>query len=108
MPSFLASPQKTLQLSQNSAARLLTRTTEPLPVTFRTDVKVLLVTYKARNGLGPSYIANSLVNLLSLRTLRSSAAGLLEIPATERKLEDSSLNIFKIKLQTYFLTLAFN
>src|SRR4029434_10045736 len=86
MQSLLASQknQLRLQLIQNSAARLLTRTKRRehispvlaalhwLPVTFRIDFKVLLLIYKALNGLGPSYIENSLVKYLPSRTLRSS------------------------------------
>src|SRR4029434_9433744 len=37
------------------------------------------------NGLGPSYIANSLVKYLPSRTLRSSNAGLLEVPSKIRE-----------------------
>ena len=97
-----------------------------LPVTFRIDFKVLLLIYKALNGLGPSYIANSLVKYLPSRTLRSSNAGLLEVPSNSRKkigdaafvnyapklwnilpIFISSLNIFKRKLKTHLFTLAF-
>lgn len=43
--------------------------------------------YKYRNSLRPSYIAKSLVQNLSLKTLQSSAAGLLDFPAkTERNI----------------------
>ncbi len=60
-------PKKTirqLQLIQNAAARILTRTRKSehitpvlrslhwLPVTFRIDFKVLLLVYKSLNGLG--------------------------------------------------------
>src|SRR4029434_1502881 len=97
---FAGLPKKTterLQLIQNSAARLLTKTKRRehispvlaslhwLPVTFRIDFKVLLLTYKALNGLGPSYIANSLVKYLPSRTLGPSNAGLLEVPSNSRK-----------------------
>src|SRR4029434_10878882 len=137
MQSLLASQknQLRLQLIQNSAARLLTRTKRRehispvvaalhwLPVTFRIDFIVLLLIYKALNGLGPSYIENSLVKYLPSRTLRSSNVGLLEVPSKSRKKigdaafvnyapvlcnilpidirEASSLNIFKRKLKTY-------
>ena len=79
-----------LQLIQNSAARLLTKTKRRehispvlvslhwLLVTFRINFKVLLLTYKALNGQGPSYIANSLTNYTPARTLRSSDTGLLQ------------------------------
>ncbi len=69
-------PKKTirqLQLIQNAAARILTRTRTSehitpvlrslhwLPVTFRIDFKVLLLVYKSLNGLGPKYIADTLI-----------------------------------------------
>ena len=70
-----------------------------LPVAFRIDFKVVLLTYKALNGLGPNCITNSLINYLPSRTLRSSAAGLLEIPATaERK---SGMQPLSITPQNY-------
>lgn len=137
-------PKKTterLQLIQNSAARLLTRTKRRdhispilatlhwLPVTFRIDFKVLLLIYKALNGTGPSYIANSLVNYVPSRILRSSNTGLLKVPNHSLKKigeaafanyapklwntlpidirEARSLNIFKNKLKTYLFTIAF-
>ncbi len=68
-------PKKTirqLQLIQNAAARILTRTRTSehitpvlrslhwLPVTFRIDFKALLLVYKSLNGLGPTYIADML------------------------------------------------
>ncbi len=68
-------PNKTvrpLQLIQNAAARILTRTRTSehitpdlrslhwLPVTFRIHFKVLLLVYKSLNGLGPKYIADML------------------------------------------------
>lgn len=52
-----------------------------LPVTFRIDFMVPLLVYNALNGLGPSYIAKSLVHHLPSRALRWSAAGLAETPA---------------------------
>lgn len=71
----------TLQLIQCSAAPTLTRPrrrehTSPFsaalqwpPSTFRIDLRVLLLIYKALNGLGPSYLANSLVHYLLWRTM---------------------------------------
>src|SRR4029434_421590 len=100
MQSLLASQKKTterLQLIQNSAARLLNRAKRRehispvlaalhwLPVTFRIDFKVLLLIYKTLKGRGPSYFANSLVKFLPSGTLRSSNAGLLEVPSNSRK-----------------------
>ena len=91
--SLVVLPKNTgrLQLIQNSAARLLTKTKmrahiSPvlatlhwLPGTFRIDFKVFFLTYKALNGQGPNYTANSLTNYTPARTLRSSNAGLLKV-----------------------------
>src|SRR4029434_1105548 len=140
--SLLASQRKQLRDFSSFKTRLLTRTKRRehispvlaalhwLPVTFRFDFKVLLLIYKALNGLGPSVIANSLVKYLPSRTLRLSSAVLLEGPSNSRKKightafvnyapvlwnilpidirEASSLNIFKRKLKTYLFTLPFN
>ncbi len=79
-------PKKTirqLQLIQNTAARILTRTRKSehitsvlrslhwLPVTFRIDFKVLLLVYKSLNGLGPKYMADMLTEYKPNRPLRS-------------------------------------
>ncbi len=88
-------PKKTirqLQLIQNAAARILTRTRKSehitpvlrslhwLPVTFRIDFKVLLLVYKSLNGLGPKYIADMLTEYKPNRPLRSLGSSQLEIP----------------------------
>ena len=142
---FTGLPKKTterLQVIQNSAARLLTRTKRRehispvlatlhwLPVTFRVDFKVLLLTYKTINGQGPSYIANSLIDYAPARTLRSSDTGLLEVTRSRHKKigdaafvnyapklwntlpinirEANTLDIFKGQLKTYLYIKAFN
>ncbi|KAI2646255.1 hypothetical protein H4Q32_024563 [Labeo rohita] len=88
-------PKKTirqLQLIQNTAARILTRTRKSehitpvlrslhwLPVIFRIDFKVLLLIYKSLNGLGPKYIADMLTEYKPNRPLRSLGSSQLEIP----------------------------
>ncbi len=85
-------PRKTirqLQLIQNAAARILTRTRKSehitpvlrslhwLPVTFRIDFKVLLLVYKSLNGLGPKYIADMLTEYKPNRPLRSGVPKLV-------------------------------
>ena len=81
-----------LQLLQNSAARVLTKTRGRahitpvlkslhwLPVCFRIDFKVLLLVFKCLNGLGPSYLSKLLLPYEPSRTLRSSGSRLLVIP----------------------------
>uniref|UniRef100_A0A3P8PY01 Reverse transcriptase domain-containing protein n=1 Tax=Astatotilapia calliptera TaxID=8154 RepID=A0A3P8PY01_ASTCA len=82
----------TLQLLQNSAARVLTKTRGRahitpvleslhwLPVCFRIDFKVLLLVFKCLNGLGPSYLSDLLLPYKPSRTLRSSGTGLFIVP----------------------------
>jgi len=69
-PAILKKTIRHLQLIQNAAARILSRTRKYehitpvlrslhwLPVTFRIDFKVLLLVYKSFNGLGTQYIAD--------------------------------------------------
>ncbi len=61
-----------LQMVQNAAARVLTRTRKYdhispvmstlhwLPIKHRIDLKILLITYKALNGLAPQYLSELL------------------------------------------------
>ncbi len=99
-------PKKTirqLQLIQNAAARILTRTRKSehitpvlrslhwLPVTFRIDFKVLLLVYKSLNGLGPKYIADMLTEYKPNRPLGSSQ---LEIPRVHTKQGESAFSYY--------------
>ena len=69
------------------------------PVIFRIDFKVLLLIYKALNGQGPNCIAKSLVSYLPSRTLRSSAAGLIELPSNSwKKISDLTFVSYTSKL----------
>ena len=83
---------RTLQLVQNTAARVLTGTRKRdhispvlaslhwLPVTARIDFKVLLLTYKALHGQAPSYLEDLIVPYHPNKTLRSQNAGFLAVP----------------------------
>ena len=85
-----------LQMVQNSAARLLTNTRKRehitpilatlhwLPVSFRIDFKILLITFKALHGLAPIYITEMLVPYRPVRSLRSADRALLVPPSTHR------------------------
>ena len=134
-----------LQLVQNAAARVLTKT-KPwehitpvlislhwLPVSFRIDFKILLLVYKALHGLAPSYLSDCLPRHVPLRSLRSSSAELLEVPA-KRKMkitkygqaafcfygptawnrlplhlkQAASVDSFKKQLKTHLFTIAFS
>ncbi len=81
-----------LKLGQNAAARLLSgvkkrehitpilRSLHWLPVCFRVDFKILLLVYKFRNGLAPTYLCELLTEYQPIRSLRSSNQDLLSTP----------------------------
>ncbi len=81
-----------LQLVQNAAARVLTRTRKYdhispvlstlhwLPIKHRIDFKILLITYKALNGLAPQYLSELLSHYSPPRPLHSQNSGHLIIP----------------------------
>ena len=125
----------------NAAARLIsgTRRSEHitptlaalhwLPVTFRIDFKVLLLTFKALNGLAPQYLSDLLKPHKPVRPLRSSDMALLDLPWSNRVTKGdrafavraptlwnslpvdlrftSSLTVFKTKLKTHLYREAF-
>ncbi len=79
-----------LQLVQNAAARVLTRTRKYispvlstlhwLPITHCIDFKILLITYKALNGIAPQYLSKLLSHYSPPRPLHSQNSGNLTIP----------------------------
>uniref|UniRef100_A0A3B5PWL6 Reverse transcriptase domain-containing protein n=3 Tax=Xiphophorus maculatus TaxID=8083 RepID=A0A3B5PWL6_XIPMA len=130
-----------LQMIHNAAARLLTGTRKHdhirptlaslhwLPVFYRIDFKILLLTFKVLNGLAPPYLRD-LLNFQSVsRTLRSNNQLLLTVPRTRLKRKGDrafsvaapvlwnnlpfqirsahSLDHFKSLLKTHFYSLAF-
>ena len=88
-----------LQKVQNRAARLclsiprrsrvpvltLLKTLHWLPISFRIDFKILLLTFKCLNGLAPDYLSELLSVRDTGRTLRSSRDLLLDIPKSRTK-----------------------
>ena len=130
-----------LQLVQNTAARVLTGTRKYdhitpvlaklhwLPVHFRIDFKVLLLTFKALNGQAPEYLGGLLFPYTPARSLRSSDKLLLKVPKTRLKTfgdrafmkaaptlwnslplyirSAPSVEVFKCLLKTHFYNLAF-
>ena len=133
--SIPANQIQRLQRSQNAAARLVSgarrrehispvlRQLHWLPVDKRVKFKVLLLTYKATNNLGPCYLNALCSPAVQRRTLRSSSQGLLNVPFTRSTLVQSrafsfigpslfnalpsalrlssSFDLFKQRLKTY-------
>ncbi|KAI2660988.1 RNA-directed DNA polymerase from mobile element jockey [Labeo rohita] len=87
-----ASSINKLQIVQNAAARVLTRSRKYvhitpilkslhwLPIRFRISYKIALLTYKALNGLAPAYLTSLLPRYNPSRSLRSQNSGLLVVP----------------------------
>ncbi|KAF7235229.1 Protein TANC1 [Varanus komodoensis] len=102
---YVGLPLKTvriLQLVQNRAARLLTGTGRYahmtpvlwqlhwLPIEVRAQFKVLVMTYKALNGLGPGYLKERLCPYMPSRPLRSVGEALLREPSVKEIRRTSS------------------
>ena len=91
------SSTRSLQMVQNTAARILTKTRKfdhitPvlaslhwLPVHVRSDFKVLLMIYKIVNGYSPSYLSDLLKSYTPTRTLHSQNTELLSVPRVKKK-----------------------
>uniref|UniRef100_A0A8D3CRZ4 Reverse transcriptase domain-containing protein n=1 Tax=Scophthalmus maximus TaxID=52904 RepID=A0A8D3CRZ4_SCOMX len=133
---------KSLQLIQNAAARVLTGTRKRdhispvleslhwLPVKFRIEFKILLLTYKALNNQAPSYLTELLVSYYPNRSLRSVNAGLLVVPRVCKSRmggrafshqapllwnqlpvcvrDADTLSTFKVKLKTFLFDKAYS
>ncbi|KAF7247239.1 Calcium uptake protein 1, mitochondrial [Varanus komodoensis] len=113
---YVGLPLKTvriLQLVQNRAARLLTGTGRYvhmtpvlhqlhwLPIEVRAQFKVLVMTYKALNGLGPGYLKERLHPYMPACPLRSAGEALLQEPSvkeirrTEASIPDTMQQVAK-------------
>ena len=132
---------KSLQLVQNAAARLLTGTGRRehitpvlaslhwLPVEFRVQFKILLLTYKALSGKAPSYLKDAILPYHPNRVLRSQNAGLLVVPRISKSTvggrafsyqapalwnqlpahvrEADTVSTFKVRLKTFLYEKAY-
>ena len=86
-----------LQRAQNSAARLITQAKKRdhitpilkhlhwLPVMYRIQFKILLLTYKSIHGLAPSYLTELIELNNRSRSLRPSLHVSLKVPRTRLK-----------------------
>ena len=130
-----------LQRVQNAAARLIyglrkhdhitdtLRKLHWLPIRYRINYKIALLTYKSLNGHGPDYLRELLVPLQHQRSLRSSTKNLLKVPKFNLKsdgkrsfsfaaptvwnslpddLKTMGLASFKRNLKTHLFRKAFN
>ncbi len=89
-----------LEMVQNAAARVLTRTRKYdhispvlsalhwIPIKHCIDFKILLIIYKAPNGLAPQYLSELLSHYSPLRLLRSQNSGHLIIPRISKSTAD--------------------
>ncbi len=128
-----ASSINKLQVVQNAAARVLTRSRKYDHITpilqYRISYKILLLTYKALNGLAPAYLTSLLSRYNPSRSLRSQNSGLLVVPRIAKstkggrafsylapKLWNSlpdnvrgsdTLSLFKSRLKTHLFSQAF-
>ncbi len=83
-----------LQIVQNAAARVLTRSGKYdhitpilqslhwLPIKFWISYNILLLVYKALNDLAPAYLTNLLSRYNPTRSIRSQNSALLLVPTT--------------------------
>ncbi|KAL0152406.1 hypothetical protein M9458_052129 [Cirrhinus mrigala] len=98
-----ASSINKLQIVQNAAARVLTR--------FCISYKILLLTYKALNGLAPAYLTSLLPRYIPSRSLRSQNSGLLVVPRIANLPDNvqgsDTLSLFKSRLKTHLFSQAF-
>ena len=94
LPNYLI---KKLQMVQNTAARVLSRVGKfehisPtlkrlhwLPVAFRIQYKICLLTFNGLHGNGPQYINDMLTVRNARRGLRSGDTLTLQVPASKHK-----------------------
>ncbi len=111
--------QHKLQMVQNAAARVLTRTRKYehispvlstlhwLPTKHRIHFKILLITYKALNGLAPRYLSELLSHYSPSRPLRSQNSGHFIIPRISKSTVggDDHFPIQRPNSGTIYLTL---
>jgi len=118
-----------LQAPRRSHAQPLLRELHWLPIQYRIEYKVAVLTFKSRSSAtAPTYLSRHIKARVSERTLRSSGVPLLYKPFTrtdfarqafrcsaptvwnslpETIISVDSLSVFKSRLKTYFFRKAF-
>ncbi len=112
-----ASSINKLQIVQNAAARVLTRSRKYdhitpilqslhwLPIKFRISYKILLLANKALNNLAPVYLTSLLSRYNPTRSLRSQNSGLLVVPRIAKSTKGGrTFSYLAPKLWIAFLT----
>ena len=101
-----------------------------LPVKFRIEFKILLLSYKALNGQAPRYLQDLITLYAPNRALRSQSAGLLVVPRISKSTfggrafcyqapllwnqlptwvkEADTTSLFKTKLKTFLFSKAYS
>ncbi len=102
---LLIGPNK-LQIVQNAVARVLTRSRKYdhitpilqslhwLPIKFRISYKILLLAYKALNGLAPAYLTSLISRYNPTRSLRLQNSGLLVVPRIAKSTKGELFHIW--------------
>lgn len=113
---FIGLSKKTtrqLQLIQNAASRILTKTKRRehitpvlkslhwLSIIYRIEFKVLLIVLKTVNGLGPKYISRMLYDYQPTRALRSVGAGQLVVPRVKTKQGEMAFSHYAAQKHNY-------
>ncbi len=114
-----ASSINKLQIVQNAVARVLTRSRKYDHITpiyspctgyiikFRICYKILLLTYKALNGLSPAYLTNLLSRYNTTRSLRLQNSGLLVVPRIAKSTKEGrTFSYLSPKLWNRHISLA--
>ena len=118
-----------LQHVQNFAARLLPYTKKHghispilkelhwLPVKFRIEFKILILTFKAYHEIGPKYLTDSLIKYTPSRSLRSTNKELLVVPKYNLETYGNNLPVdirttaclssFKTRVTTFLFSRSF-
>ncbi|KAF7662460.1 hypothetical protein LDENG_00235220, partial [Lucifuga dentata] len=65
-----------------------------LPASQRVEFKILLLVYKALNGLGTRYISDLLLCYEPSKPLRLSGSGLLTVPRVRTKLGEAAFGFY--------------
>ena len=101
---------KPLQMIQNSAARVLTKTKRRdhitpilkslhwLPISYRIDFKALLLVFKSLKGVGPNYLHDMFKQYSQIRSLRSQHKQLLLKPTVRTKQGEAAFSHYGVHL----------